>query len=396
MILQDALRLLDVFLEPGTRNQFLDEILRGGFRRIPANRVDYRLGLLGEDPEELLLGAFHLAPKLTFHSANPTGPPPSLNSIGDAAMFRQRVHEFHSRNYSLRFPELRAISRRLDELARAFEMVLHQPVTTSAFWSREGMRAPVHFDDHDLIVVQLRGAKRWFVSEKTSELNNAWEGIPSGAAPELGKHLTVDVVPGEVLYLPRGTMHSVESESESLHVAIGFTPLTLREAVIAALDQLSDLDKTFRVTVGGRIAEQLSKGETDTLAPAVATATERLWAACRAPGFLSAALQRRSARVVGSLKPLAAPVAVPGIDLDTVLTHAPLAFCHLTANAEKIDFSYPGGHVYIHVGAGDAIVFMVNTPRFRIKDIPGGIDDAVRLSLAARLIQIGFLTTLGA
>jgi len=395
MMLNDAFGLLSPFLAPLLLDEFLDETLQGGFRKIGVNQLGSRLTLLGTDPEKLLLEAFHLAPKLTFHSANPTGPPPSLNSIGNAATFRQLVYEFHSRNYSVRFPELRAISRPLDELARAFEMVLHQPVTTSAFWSRGGMRSPVHFDDHDLIVVQLRGAKRWYVSEKPSELNNAWEGIPSAAAPELGKYFTVDVIPGEVLYLPRGTLHSVESETESLHVAIGFTPMTLRQAVIAALDQLSDLDKNFRVTVGGRIAEQLGKGGIEGLIPAVVTATERLSAACRAPGFLSAALQRRSARVVGALKPLAAPDAAPDIDLDTLLTHAPLAFCHLTANAEKIDFSYPGGHIYVHVGAADAIVFMVNTPRFRIRDIPGGIDDAVRVSLAARLIQIGFLTTVG-
>ena len=93
----------------------------------------------------------------------------------------------HERNYSVRFPELRPLSPPLELLARALEVLLHQPVTVSAFWSRGGMRAPVHFDDHDLLVAQLRGTKRWYVSSKPSELNNTWKSIPE-RAPDLGPH----------------------------------------------------------------------------------------------------------------------------------------------------------------------------------------------------------------
>jgi hypothetical protein len=38
---------------------------------------------------------------------------------------------------------------------------------------------------------------------------------------------------------------------------------------------------------------------------------------------------------------------------------------------------------------------MVNTPRFRVRDVPGEIADEVRLSLAAKLVAIGFLTPVG-
>jgi hypothetical protein len=33
----------------------------------------------------------------------------------------------------------------------------------------------------------------------------------------------------------------------------------------------------------------------------------------------------------------------------------------------------------------------VNTPEFRVRDIPGEIGDDVRLSLAAKLLEVGFL-----
>lgn len=390
MLFEDAQRALEQFLSPLTVDEFLDKTLSGGFRKIETTGATPRIGLLGPDPQAVLLEAFHLAPKLTSHSANPLGPPPTLQSIADASDFRQRIGQFHARNYSVRFPELRPLSPALEYLARALEVLLHQPVTTSAFWSRGGMRAPVHYDDHDLVVVQLRGAKRWYVSSKPSELNNTWKGIP-GDPLDLGPHATVDVRPGDLLYLPRGTLHSVDSDTESLHLSIGFTPLTVRDAAIAALDHLSDLDQTLRMTVGGRLAFQLKGVGFERVAPAVVEAVERLRVACRTPGFLGAAMQRRSARAVASLEALPALTSTPALNLDSFLIHTNTAFCHLTANAGRIDFSYPGGHLYIHRGAEESLLYMVNTTKFRVGDIPGQIADDVRLSLAGKLLEIGFL-----
>ena len=389
MLFPEAQRTLQQLLAPLTLDEFLDKTLSGGFCRIDGAGATERMALLGPDPRAVLIDAFHLAPSLTFHSANPLGPAPSLEGVADAADFRARIEEFHARNYSVRFPELRPLWPELDRLARALELMLHQPVTTSAFWSRAGMRAPVHYDDHDLIVVQLLGEKRWYVAN-SSDLPNTWRGIPPDTV-ELGSHTSFDVHPGDVVYLPRGTLHSVSSDAESLHLSIGFTPLTLREALIAALDQLSDVDRTLRSTVGGRLASQLRGVGVERLTGAVLDGLERLRAACRTPGFLAAALQHRSSRVVARLAPLPAPPVPPALDLDSELIHTDVAFCHLTASPEKIDFSYPGGHLYIHRGAEQSLLYMVNTPRFRVRDVPGEIADEVRLSLAGKLVAIGFL-----
>lgn len=390
MMFQDAQRTLAQFLAPLTLDEFLDGVLTGGFRRIDSDGSSTRTGLLGADPESVLLGAYQLAPKLTFHSANPSGPAPSLESVSGAADFQQLIAQFHARNYSVRFPELRALSPALDRLARALEMVLHQPVTASAFWSRGGMRAPVHYDDHDLLVVQLRGTKRWYVSSQESELNNTWKSIAE-KAPALGPHHAFEVRPGDLVYLPRGTYHSVDSDQGSLHVSIGFTPLTVREAIIAALDHLSDLDRGWRTTLGGRLAFQLRGPGLEQLLPPVVDGATKLLAACRTPGFVASALQWRSGRAIAALGALPAVEAVPELTLDSELIQNDMAFCHLTASPERIDVSYPGGHLYIHRGVQPSVEFMVNAERFRVRDIPGDIGDDIRLALAGRFVRVGFL-----
>jgi bifunctional lysine-specific demethylase and histidyl-hydroxylase MINA len=386
MMFQEARQELAQFLAPLPLDEFLDRVLSGGFRKLDGGGTSARTGLLGADPESVLLAAVHLAPQLTFHSANPSGPAPDLSQVAGAADFQQRLKLFHERNYSVRFPELRPLSAPLDRLARALEVLLHQPVTTSAFWSRGGVRAPVHDDDHDILVVQLRGSKRWHVATAPSELPNTW----NRRAPVLGPHQSFDVHPGDMIYLPRGTWHTVDSTENSLHLSIGFTPLTLREGLIAALDHLADLDRSWRTTIGARMAFDLRTGSVERLAQPLAEAAARLATACGTPGFLASALQFRSSRVISQLAPLQA-AAAPALDLHSELVQTDLAFCHLTASPERIDVSYPGGHLYIHRGAQPCVEFIVNSRRFRVRDIPGEVGDDVRLSLAARFVQIGLL-----
>ena len=390
MMFQEAQRTLEQFLSPLTLDEFLDEVLPGGFRRIEGHGAGFRTGLLGADPESVLLGAYHLAPKLTFHSANASDVPPSLQDVAGPADFQQRIAAFHARNYSVRFPELRPLSPALDRLARALEMLLHQPVTASAFWSRGGMRAPVHYDDHDLLVVQLRGSKRWYVSSEPSELSNTWKSLAE-APPALGPHHTLDVHPGDLIYLPRGTYHSVDSDSGSLHLSIGFTPLTVRDALIAAIDHFSDLDRAWRTTLGARLAFQLRGPGLERLMPPIVEGAAKLLAACRTPGFIASALQWRSGRAISALRALPAAETAPTLTLDSELIQNDMAFCHLTASPGRIDVSYPGGHLFIHRGVQPSVEFMVNATRFRVRDIPGDIGDDIRLALAGRFVAIGFL-----
>ncbi len=395
MMFEEAERTLGQFLSPLPLEEFFDRTLLGGFTRVEGNATAARTGLLGPDPESTLLGAWHLAPELTFHSVNPAGSAPNLESVAGPADFQQRIAELHARHYSVRFPELRPLSPELDRLARALEIMLHQPVTASALWSRGGMRAPVHSDDHDLLVVQLRGIKRWYVSKLPSELTNPWLPIPA-AAPDLGPYHSCDVQPGDLMYLPRGTLYGLDPDSGSLHVSLGFTPLTLREAVIAAVDHLSDLDRGWRTTLGARLVYQLRGAGLEHLTPPLVQGAAALLAACQTPGFIQSALQWRSGRIIAALRALPAPATAAAIGLDTELVQGELAFCHLTASPGRIDLSYPGGHIYIHRGAQPAVEFMVNAPRFRVRDIPGEIGDDIRLSLAERLVAIGYLRPLDA
>jgi len=389
MRFQEAEALLARFFAPLTVGQFLDDVVTGPWRPLPAADPSLRLALLGPDPAAVLASASHLAPTLTYHSARPLAPAPSLEGIVDAADFRTRIDAFHERGWSVRFPTLRPLAAPLDQLARALESLLLKPVTASAFWSRGDLLAPVHSDDHDILVVQLVGRKRWYLSDEPSALENTWDRIP-GPPPTLGSHRTLELLPGDMLYVPRGTVHTVDATDVSLHVAIGFTPVTLRELVIAAVDQLSDHDRAWRTTVGQGMGYHVRGAPVDGLTMLARQAVEGLNNALTQPGFMASALQRRAARAMPLMGPLV-PRAVPPLALDSTLRQSDAAWCHLSADATTIDVAYPGGHLYIHRGAEAAVLHIVQTPSFRIRDLPGDVEDAVKLSLATRFCEIGYL-----
>ncbi len=388
MMLAEARSILAEMFAPLPVDRFFDEIMGHSFAEVPGGGQHPRRAIFGDNPAETVLDAYAThADRLGWHAEAPRGPAPRAVPAADAQAFRASIEAFHGLGYTVRVPDVIPLAPGLRQFARALEVMLHQPVECSLFWSAEAARAPVHYDDKDIIVIQLVGRKQWYVSAAPPTLHNSWRDVAE-VLPQLGPHRTIDMGPGDLIYVPRGTPHTVQSQSESLHLSIGFLPVTLREAIIAALDHLSDFDRPLRETALGRVDRPLDAAA---LAHAIDGGLERLQQQVRAGGFVEAAMQRRSSRVIGNLARLeGAPPARP-LTPATQVRHAPLAMCHMLATPQQIDFCQPGGHINIHRGVEPALRFIAATPAFRIGELPGELPDEIRVALVTRLVTSGFL-----
>ncbi|MFV0308774.1 MAG: JmjC domain-containing protein, partial [Desertimonas sp.] len=100
----------------------------------------------------------------------------------------------------------------------------------------------LHFDFHDVFVVQLDGHKRWRI---WSPLARTEIPVRDGATPpmprwdEVGEPLfDLTLGPGDCLYLPRGFPHCAETVADaSAHLTIGVMARTWQQAIRHALDE---------------------------------------------------------------------------------------------------------------------------------------------------------------
>lgn len=378
--------VLGEFFAPASVDDFFDTLGRNSFD-LHGGPDHFRRTLFGDDPKRTLLaGYLSHATQLKSYGVAPALPPPAPNAVGSPDEFRDLIKSFHEREYTVRVPDVIPLSPRLQDVTRALETLLLKPVQSALFWSKAEAKAIIHYDNRDNIAVQLEGKKRWFISTDPPGLQNNWKQVGE-PLPQLPHYRVVDAEPGDLIYIPRGTPHTVESTSESLHLAILFIPTTLREAIVAALDYLSDFDAELRQPAFGRAA----KPDIAKLTERVSSGVARLAEHCSAEGFLQSALDLRSSRMVNELAPLTKPGAVPQVTLDTLVRHAPLAISHLRTAHGTLDFTIPGEHIAIHRGVEQELRFIAETEQFRVGDIPGQSSDDVRVALVSRLIASGLL-----
>ncbi|MFV1466281.1 cupin domain-containing protein [Idiomarina sp. HB] len=382
--------IIESVLSPFSYEQFFDNILDQKPLVLTEDN-NQRESLAGQNPRQQLLKGFaQYAPNLTSHSYAPKGPAPKARAVQSPDAFRELIQEYFDAGYTVRIPDVTDLSDSLTLFTRALERQIQSAVNVVIFWSEQGGNAPIHHDEVDLIVIQLEGTKRWFISEEPPVLPNKWKSAGE-KPPVMNNYHTVDVKPGDLIYLPRGTAHTVQSTSESIHVAIGFVPVTIRDAINAALDHYSELHKPLRMGLGPRgdcLTEQPNNPQ---IPEQIRHYLKRLSEACQDDAFIERALSRRKTRMIRELPKLPNSKSDQSITLTTQVKHHPLAMSELTVTEDILDFCQPGEQIFIHLGAQKCIEFIIKTPCFYVSDIPDQINDDVKAALVDRLVTSGFL-----
>jgi ribosomal protein L16 Arg81 hydroxylase len=140
----------------------------------------------------------------------------------------------------------------------------------SVFASPQADGVSCHFDAEDVFSIQLRGSKRFHVAP-VEELRNPigiqfgprmplFDDIyPQAAAgfprPEDARFETVDMQPGSVLFMPRGTWHRTEADSDSLAVSLICAPPSAMECLLREMKNLWLQDPEWRRPLYGARAE---------------------------------------------------------------------------------------------------------------------------------------------
>ncbi|RZD77672.1 hypothetical protein C0Q63_31745 [Streptomyces albidoflavus] len=190
---------------------------------------------------------------------------------------------------------------------------LHEPIGDLAAELKGWLRAPVqvnlyaswtategfgtHWDDHDVIVVQVEGAKRWRLFGPTRHMP-LHRDVADPEPPPDDPVAELVMRPGDALYLPRGWWHAVtaDQDTHSLHLTCGITPPHTGSRL---LDWLADellASETFRVDLPLHAGQAAQAQFLAVLGKEVATALED-------PHLLERYAAAQDAADIGRLRP---------------------------------------------------------------------------------------------
>ncbi len=121
------------------------------------------------------------------------------------------------------------------------------PLQANAYLTPPGAAglAP-HHDTHDVFVLQCAGTKHWVVREPAVDTPLPHQVSDHEAAAARPVRFEADLRAGDVLYLPRGVVHSATAqEGVSLHLTIGILATTVHD-ILSEIVEAATEDVAFR------------------------------------------------------------------------------------------------------------------------------------------------------
>jgi ribosomal protein L16 Arg81 hydroxylase len=147
---------------------------------------------------------------------------------------------------------LDACDAKIKAMADRLNSIFEQRVQVNAYYSSAAVPGfGVHYDTHNIFVVQAKGSKKWLLGSEPMVM--PLPSMPSSAEmPPSRTELTELVLrEGDVLYIPRGLWHEAVSEDGgSLHLSFGVHCVTYRDYLLYLVDEMSDVEQVREIIMG--------------------------------------------------------------------------------------------------------------------------------------------------
>lgn len=320
------------------------------------------------------------------------------------------IYRAYRQGHSVRVKGVQRLWPPLWQLCRRLQQDFGFPVKANLYCTPANSRGTLqHYDCHDVFVIQIAGRKRWRISASIPPLpledvprlaferHDASVGLRGGTSKrepgpaDQREHdePTREVVleAGDTLYVPRGTVHKVWAEdSPSAHVTVGIYVITWLDLVAVALGQVAREDVRFRRAVPIGATTGLIGDET------LREIFQSLLREVSQHANLAAALDELAGRFVsgmqafgdGALLEAGEPIAL-GPDVE--IQWWPGVVFRLTTLNGSVGLASCDASVTAPEALGEPLRFIAGRPRFKIKELPGGLTPRSKVALVRQLIE---------
>ncbi|GAM96470.1 myc induced nuclear antigen [alpha proteobacterium U9-1i] len=162
---------------------------------------------------------------------------------------RGAVAELYRAGSTIILNQAHQLDPTLGRLCRGLEHTFSAHVQTNLYLTppnAQGFRT--HYDNHDVLVIQIEGEKTWRLYDKPIDTPYRGEGFELGKfeAGELKQEFTLKA--GDCAYVPRGLMHDAltPGDAASLHITIGLITRTWADLMLEAVSEVALRRAEFR------------------------------------------------------------------------------------------------------------------------------------------------------
>jgi len=160
----------------------------------------------------------------------------------DGASFIDRgaVADHYRRGSTIILNQAHQFDPALSRLCRGLEYVFSSHVQTNIYVTppnAQGFRT--HYDNHDVLVIQVEGEKAWRLYDMPIAAPFRGEGFEAGKYEPGELRQEFVLKPGDCAYVPRGLMHDAQTSGDapSLHITVGLITRTWADVMLEAVSE---------------------------------------------------------------------------------------------------------------------------------------------------------------
>jgi bifunctional lysine-specific demethylase and histidyl-hydroxylase NO66 len=279
----------------------------------------------------------------------------------------------------------------LFHFCRELEISLTHPVQVNTYLTPPRARGlDVHYDTHDVFVLQVSGSKLWKVYGSQVDLPLAHqrrrEGFPDPGEPQID----VELKPGDCLYIPRGFLHAAETaRSESTHMTVGILVFRWMDVLKMILERAGEeLFMRDALSPGFANAPEILERELPRKLDELVRWLDGLDQRDLTRSFSGRFWASRPQLLTGQLQQV---LMLDSLEDDSVIRRRRGATCALESKDDELVMVLGDRRLFMPVRLRSAVEHIMEHSELRVADLGAHLNPESRLVLVRRLIKEGFL-----
>lgn len=312
-------------------------------------------------------------------------------TFGTGMIDATRLYQHFADGATVILPQLDWTVSSLAHICRAMEREINARFQTNVYLTPGGDEQgfKTHYDSHDVFVIQVSGSKRWRVYDTPIELPYRGQAFDPETTKPADVTMEFDMLPGDVFYLPRGAMHDAQTrDGGSLHITLGVLFTSWTDLLVEAIAQVGIRDAAFRRGLPpGYARDGFDRtAARETFKDLIKRFADQADFDQAIDHFVSDIVDTRHPLLEGQM---AQVMRLGTLDVDSIVGCRDHLFARIETNDDFVFISCHGRDVRLPRHAEASVRYVLGTPRFRVGDLDGDLDDAGKLVLVRKLILEG-------